>query len=166
MSTRLCPASATNSWLPDDASAEGRIRTLALAASRASEKLVWPMTTSAAVPLAEGKLDQSSSRLLPRSATMIRVPSLQTSDGSDSVEADRKPTLPLRSESLAAHFVRLFWPSTRSAAAPLAAGKVFQISTRLLPRSATSSFPPAMKALAGERSRFAAQPCDGMAAEG
>src|SRR5208283_517372 len=75
-----------------------------------------------------------STRLLSESATNNRDPSEVTPNG-------RSKDSAVGGDG-AANEVKSAWPTTTSAGAPFVVGMLFQISTRLLNESATTSFVP------------------------
>src|SRR5208283_5961291 len=130
---RLLLESSTYRFVPSEATSPGLVRLCAVGVAGMSDdvKSACPMTTSAGAPLLVGILFQIRTRSLPPSATTSSVPSLQIPSGS------RSPV----SVVAALELLKLGWPTTTSAGAPLVVGMLFQMRIRLLLRSATNSLP-------------------------
>ena len=124
MSTRLLLLSATMSLPFTVKMLSGLSRPVAVHALVLLPKAVWPTTTSAGAWVVVGAVFQMSTRLLSYSSTSSLPLALTTVWG---------PLMP-SAVALEVDEVRLAWPSTKSALAPLLVGMPFEKpSTRLRP---------------------------------
>src|SRR6266404_1082624 len=78
---RLLPESETIKRWPSETASRGKLSELLPVSGLELTKSAWPITRSAAAPLLVGIVLKIRTRLLPRSVTIKRVPSLVAETG-------------------------------------------------------------------------------------